>query len=51
MCDPSTSASVMIIILSYLKLSILKSFEPVPKALISVTISFDDIILDNALVE
>ena len=37
MCDPSTSASVMITILSYLKLSILKSLEPVPKAFIKVT--------------
>ena len=33
----------MIIILSYLKFSILKSLEPVPNAFIKVTISGDDI--------
>ena len=38
-------------ILSYLKFSILKSLEPVPKAFINVTISFEDIILDKAFVE
>ena len=50
MCEPSTSASVIITIFSYLRFSILKSLEPVPKALIKVTISLDDIIFDKAFV-
>ena len=37
--------------LSYLKLLISKSFEPVPKALINVTISLDDIIFERAFVD
>jgi len=49
-CEPSTSASVIIMILSYLKFSILKSFEPVPIAFIKVTISLDDIIFERTFV-
>ena len=51
-CEPSTSASVMIIILPYLKSfkSISSAFGSSPKAFINVTISFDEIIFDNAFV-
>ena len=52
MCDPSTSASVMIIIFPYLRSfkSISCTFGSSPKALIKVTISLDEIIFDKALV-
>ena len=43
--------AVIMTILSYLKFSMLKSFEPVPNAFINVTISLDDIIFDNAFVD
>ena len=49
MCDPSTSASVIIIIFPYLKSSILKFLGSTPIALIRVTISFDDTIFDSVL--
>ena len=52
MCEPSTSASVIIIIFPYLKSfkSISSVFGSNPNALIKVTISLDEIILDNAFV-
>ena len=46
-----TQLSVIITILSYLRFSILKSLDPVPRAFIKVTISFDDIIFAKALVD
>ena len=51
-CDPSTSASVIIIIFPYLKSfkSISCAFGSKPKAFIKVTISFEETILDNAFV-
>ena len=51
-CEPSTSASVIIIILPYLKSfkSISNALGSSPNAFISVTISFEEIIFDKALV-